>query len=104
MQAQNRSSTVTASVVNEKCARLRLVAVEKAELFNKADGNKIVLLKYRTSPNDGLYEGRVQWDVHGSGAIHEEITRANRYGTQPDCLDKELLIIVPFVRSACYCF
>lgn len=103
MNALNKPSNVATNVIEEKCSKLKASSLEKAELFFKPDGRKIVFLKYRTSPNDGLYEGRVQWSANGLGSIHEEITRTNRYGDQADCLPKELLIILPFLRSACYC-
>lgn len=88
-----------------KCSKLTH-KIEKSDLVIKTDGRIIVHLTLKTYPNNGIYEGRVEWTKVSDkmiGKVHEEIIRINRYGTQADCLPRLLMTLVPFVRSVCYC-
>jgi len=55
----------------------------------------------KTAPNDGLYEATVRQSLQtGQYQLHTgDISRINRYGSQPDCIASQL----PHLRPYCYC-
>ena len=55
-------------------------------------------IQFTTSPNNGIYEATVryykQWFI-----VSKAISRLNKYGNEPDCIEKEL----PHLRKFCFC-
>ena len=59
----------------------------------------VFMLKFRTSPNEGMYEmtiklrnGKLEFDERA-------ISRTNKYGDQPKCVRDKM----PHLRKYCYC-
>ena len=59
----------------------------------------VFMLKFETSPNDGIYEMSVQMSGGKLQFNERTISRTNAYGDQPKCVADKM----PHLRKYCFC-
>ena len=80
---------------NSKCIECDVILDKSDKLLAKSTAYEIV---FTTKPGDGVFEASVTVK-NNTTMVNPDISRLNRYGTQPRCIQKQY----PFLRKYCYC-
>ncbi|XP_075230929.1 uncharacterized protein LOC142329898 [Lycorma delicatula] len=106
----NHFNTVLLDGLLSQCAVQKLDSVERASLTVKEENSVKykILVRFRTVPGDGVFEATVEASSNNDNEnlnykVSGDIFRINRYGSQADCLSKNLRANSTILRGVCYC-
>ena len=80
---------------NSKCIECDIILDKNDKSLDSVTSYEIVL---STTPGNGVFEASVTVN-NNRVIVNPEISRLNRYGTQPKCIQKQY----PLLRKYCYC-
>eukprot|EP00794_Sanderia_malayensis_P018830 gene18830-20726_t len=81
---------------NDKCVECGLVLKD-----DKSDNKDTIVLEvvFSVKPSGGIFEASVTIDKNDLIIVNPNISRINKYGSQPKCVQDKY----PFLRKYCYC-